>query len=459
MAGSISILGVGSGLQLQDMLDQLRDVDEAPVRTLETRKSHYEEQLTAFDKLNQDLLGIKSTALSLSLQSVYLGRSVSLSNEDKVAATVTDGAETGSHSVTVVRLASESSWQGTGLEKKDSVVNSSGSDETFSYHVGSNDPVSITVQDGTTLEGLADLINNDSNNPGVTASVIDSGDPSTPYKLVLKSDSTGEDSRISIDSQLSGYTLSELNGAGGASLNAEITVDGITYQRQRNSGINDILGGTTINLLETGSVSLSVSEDHGSLKESIKSLVEGINSVITSLDEQTGYDDDGNPELLNDVSAAKNLRYDLLNMLGNSVDTGGTIESMFDIGLKLNRDGTLSIDEAELDNAIKNNFSEVKKLFVGDDATGVTGLADQLNDRLRVMTRPSTGLMATERTAAEQRIEGIDSQIESTTARLDRKYDIMAKQFAQLDSFMNSMSSMSDYLTSQFDAFSGKNNK
>jgi flagellar hook-associated protein 2 len=459
MAGTISILGVGSGLQLQDMLDQLREVDEAPIRRLETTKSHYEEQLTAFDKLNQDLLGIKSTALNLSLQSTFLGRSASLSNEEKISVTVTDGAETGSHNITVGRMASASSWQGAGAATRDTVVNSSGSDETFTYHTGSNDPVSITVADGTTLEELANLINNDPDNPGVTASVIDSGDPSTPFRLILKSDSTGENERISIDSQLSGYALSELQGAGGTSLNAEITVDGITYQRQQNSGINDILGGTTINLLETGNVSLSVSEDHTDLKESIKALVEGVNSIIASLNEQTGYDEDGNPELLNDVGSAKSLKYELLDMLGTRVETGGSVKSLFDMGLELNRDGTLTIDDTKLDNALKNNFSDVKTLFTGDDDKGITGIGDQMNDRLRVMTRPSTGLMATERTAAEQRIDNIDTQIESTTARLDRKYEIMAKQFARLDSFMNSMSSMSDYLTSQFDALSGKDKK
>ncbi len=459
MAGSISVLGLGSGLQLQDILDKLRKADEAPITRLNTEKTHYKDQLTAFDKLNQDLLNIKSKALNLSLQSTFIARKVSVSNESVLSASVSDGAPTNSYSLTVNQLATFSSWQGAGLSQSDSVVNNTGSDETFSYHVGTGDTVSVTVADGTTLEGLANLINNDPNNPGVTASVINDGDPSTPYKLLLKANDTGETSRIYIDTQLSGYTLSEVQGAAGASLNAEVTVDGITYQRGTNTGITNILGGVTLNLMGTGSASVSVSSDHTGIKDTITSLVDSFNTVISSIKDQTGYDSDGKPGLLNDSSTIKSLRYQLINMLSSTVDTGGSIKSMFDLGLSINRDGSLSIDEDTLDAAMSSKFSDVKTFFLGDDTKGVTGLADTINNAMREMTRPSTGLMATEHTAAEERISRIDSQIDSTTARLDRKYEILSQQFVQLDSFMNNMQSMSSYLTSQFDAISGKDKK
>ena len=456
MAGSISVLGLGSGLQLQDIMDKLREADEAPVKRLEDDKQHYQDQLSAFDQLNNDLLTVKSYALELSLQSTYLARSISVGNTEVLSATVSDGASTGSYSVTVNRLATYSSWLGSGASSSDTVVNSTGGDETFSYHVGTGDTVSITVPDGTTLEGLATLINEDSDNPGVTASVIDDGDPTTPYKLLLKADSTGESSRIYIDTQLSGYTLSELQGAGGASLNAEIVVDGVTYQRNGNTNITDILGGVSLDLVDTGTSSLSISSDKDGIKDSIMNLVDSLNNVITSLQEQTGYDEDGNPGLLNDSSAMRSLRYELVNNLAQSVDTGGTIQSVFDLGVEIQRDGSITIDEATLDQALSSNFDDVKTLFLGDSDNDITGLADSLNDSLKEITRYSTGLIASERSAAEDRISRIDAQIEAMNARLDKKYDILARQFADLDSFMNNMQSMSDYLTQQFDSLSGQ---
>ncbi len=457
MAGNISVLGLGSGLQLQEILEKLREADEAPVKRLEDQKATYQEQLTAFDQLKNDLLGIKSHALNLSLQSTFIARSVSVSDTDVMSATVSDGATIGTYSITVNRLATYSSWIGSGVSESDAVVNNTGGDETFSYHLGSGDVIDITVPDGTTLDELADLINEDENNPGVTASVINDGDSSTPYKLVLKAKETGENSRIYIDSQLSGYTFTELQGAGGASLNAELEVDGVTYQRTSNTGLTDILGGVSINLSSTGTTTISVSSDYEGIKESITSLVEAMNSVIANLVEQTGYDDEGNPGLFNETGSIRTLRYQLVNIVASVVNTGGSIQSMFDLGMEINRDGTLEIDEATLDEALASNFEEVKSLFLGDEDNGITGLADQLNDALREMTKSSNGLIASERTATEERIERIDSQIDSIMARLDKRYEILARQFADLDNFMNNMQSMSDYLTQQFNAISGKN--
>jgi flagellar hook-associated protein 2 len=456
MVGSITSLGLGSGLQLQDILDQMREVDEVPLDRLRTQKSKLGEQLTAFDQLNSDLLGIKSDALTLSLQSSFISRSVTIGDDSMVSATVTDGAATGSHRMTVNRLATASSWQGIGIAAEDAVVNDTGGDETFSYRFGDGDTISITVSDQTTLEGLAELINGDEDNPGVTASVINDGDPTNPYRLVLQADETGEASRITVESQLSDYTLSELQGADEASLNAEVVVDGITYQRGSNGDITDILGGLTLNLLNTGTSSVSVAADHTTLREAIVSMVDGVNNVLLSLGEQTGYDEEGDPELLNDVSTARTLGVELINLLSTTMRTNGAVQSFYDLGFEVNGDGTISLDETLLDEALANNFDAVQTFFLGDNDTGVIGLADQLNDRLRVMTRPITGTMASERTAAEERIDRIDSQIEATTARLDRRYEILARQFAELDTFMNNMQSMSTFLTSQFDAISGQ---
>ncbi len=456
MPGTISALGLGSGLQLQDILDQMREVDEAPIKRLESEKEQLNEQLSAFNEINQSLLSLKSAALDLSLSETYLGRSVSVTDTNVVEADVSDGAAVASYQVTVNRLATFSSWQGSGLADSTSVVNSTGSDETFSYHIGSGTVISITVPDGTTLEGLASLINEDSDNPGVTATVINDGTGTNPYRLVLKADETGESNRITIDSQLSGYTLTEIQGAGGASLNAEIVVDGITYERETNSSITDVISGVTLNLLKDGTTSVSVSTDTSAIQEKIEGLVDGFNSLIESLSEQTGYDEDGNAQLLTRSSTARTLKSELLSLISTEVDVGGSVSTMYDLGLSIDRDGKLSIDENTLANALATDLDSVKKFFVGIPEEGTDGLGDILNDELRNWTRPNTGLLTVEINSTQDKISRIDANIEATTARLDKKYDILAKQFAALDSFMSEMQSMSDYLSQQFDALTVK---
>lgn len=456
MAGSISVLGLGSGLQLQDILDQLREADEAPLKTLESKKETLNEQITQFNQLNQDLLDIKSVALDLSLESPYIARTITVSNESVVTATVSDGAVVGQYSITVSRLAKNSSWQGPGLDASDSVVNDTGATETFSYHLGSSgDVISLEVPDQTTLEGLAKLINEDANNPGVTATVINDGDPTTPYKLVLRADNSGEDNRIYIDSQLSGYTLTEVVGAGGDSLDAELNVDGITYKRASNTNITDIFSGVTMNLVDSGNTTISVESDIKSLKEKILDLVDKANTFIDNVKSETGYDEDNEPQLFTFNSTIRGLPSRLFDLFSTEIDVDGSITSLYDLGFTLNSDGKFEIDESKLDTALQEHFDDVKLFLVGDAENNVDGLASVINDTLRDWTNASTGILATEEQNASSAIDRIDSQIEATKARLDRKYEILARQFAELDNFMNNMNAMSDYLTQQFNAISG----
>ncbi len=461
MSGSISVLGLGSGLELQNILEQLRKADEAPIERLKTEQTKLKEQISAFDELTSGLLNAKGHALNLTLDSTYLGRSVSVTDETVLTASVGTGATVASRQIEVSQLAQTSSWEGAGVTGEDAVVNSSGADQTFTYRVGSGDAVSLTVANGTTLQGLADLINNDATNPGVTASVINDGSGATPYRLVLTANNTGESGRIAIDGQLSGYTFTEKTGASGASLNAQLTIDGITYQREKNTGINDIFSGVTLNLNKAGNVSLSVSSDNTGLKDAIKGMVEEINKVITSSREKSGYDKDGNPNTLQSVSSAKRLAYELVDILSEQVKTGGSITSMSDLGLKVNRDGSISLDENTLDKALSQNYEDVKKFLLGttDGTQEITGFAESVNDSLRSYTVPGTGVFPGEKTAAETRIKDIDTNIASANERLNKKYAVLEKQFAELDSFLSKMNQMSTYLKSQFNSLSGKTEK
>jgi len=89
--GSISSLGIGSGLDLQDILDQLKDVEKAPIRVQETKKETLQKEITAYNSVNAKLFSMKSNALSLSLESDFLKSKVTVSDEDIVSARVNDG--------------------------------------------------------------------------------------------------------------------------------------------------------------------------------------------------------------------------------------------------------------------------------------------------------------------------------------------------------------------------------
>ncbi|MDA3832395.1 MAG: hypothetical protein PF495_03265, partial [Spirochaetales bacterium] len=83
----------------------------------------------------------------------------------------------------------------------------------------------------------------------------------------------------------------------------------------------------------------------------------------------------------------------------------------------------------------------------------VEGFADKVNDYLRTITG-GQGQVSAEKTAAQQRVEDLNLKIEEDTARLDKRYDLMAQQFVALDSYMSQMTSIANYLTGQFSSLS-----
>jgi len=138
----------------------------------------------------------------------------------------------------------------------------------------------------------------------------------------------------------------------------------------------------------------------------------------------------------------------------NNADSSGTVKSLFDLGMAFNRDGTITLDDATLSAAISANADKVQSFFLGDSTKDIEGFADKVNNRLRTMTG-SSGVVAGEKTAAQSRISSLQDQIDNDTARLNKKYDELTKQFVALDTFMSQETSLSNFLTGQFNSING----
>ena len=448
--GTISGLGVGSKLDLQGTLDKLRQVDNTAVTALQAKETKAKAQLSAFDDVNAKFLAVKTHALQLSLESNFLTKKIVGTSESVVSATAALGIADATHDLEVERLATKSSFQSLGVDTADTAVTTS--DTTFAYQLGANGPtISVAVSANTTLTQLADVINNAPDNPGITAAVVNSGTGVVPFRLVLTASKTGEDNRISIVTPLSDLSFTELQGAGGASLNASLKVDGVAYERQSNAGITDVLQGVTLHLKGTGSTTLQVTSDTSAIADSVKGLVNAFQDAIQDLKTKTVY---GNQQdesgLLATSSALRGLVGELSQLLGTQIHTGGTITSLFDLGLEFNRDGTITLNEDTLTAALANHPDEVQSLFAGKP--GGTGLGTLLTDKLTTITQPSSGAIATEKQATQAQLNRLGSNIASTKARLDRRYDTLARQFAALDTYAAKLQQQGDYLSNMITA-------
>lgn len=453
MSGTVSTLGAGSGMDLQGILDKLKAADQVPITNIKAQQLQYKEQKAEFDTVNNKLLAVKNQALELSLSTTFLVRQISSSQTSVLSASANSSASLGNSSVTVSRLAKQNSWQSSGVATATSVVGSAAG--SFAYTINGTQ-TSVTVSATTTLQQLSDAINNDANNPGVTASVIDDGSgTATAFHLALVSKETGEANAVTIDTNDTALTFTEIQGAS-ESLNAELTINGITYQRASNS-ISDIMYGVTLNLDATGSSTLKVTSDSTSVKDKIVAMVEAYNAALKEIADNSKYDSETKVAgSLSGISTFKRMTGQLNQTMLTSISgLGGAYNNMTDLGLSFNRDGTASLDEAVLDTALEENPDDVKALLVGDSDKGIDGVATLLNQQLRDITKPSRGLIANEKDRVDQIIRRMDEQISTQTIRLNSKYDLLTKQFVQLDSLMSSFQKQGDFLTAQIASLSG----
>lgn len=449
MAGSISTLGVGSGLQLQDILDQLRAVDQSAIDKKQTDIDTLDVQLEEFTTIKNQLLTVKSSALDLSLASTYIGRTVESSDPKIIDATVLDGATVKSTTIDVTKLAEQSSWLSAGFSSSTeaSVTNA---DSIFSYQVGS-DTFTVDVKAGTNLDTLVGLINDSVDNPGVTASVINTGEPDTPYKLLVQADNPGDSHRIDVLAVPDLMTMTRQQDIADT-LDSQFSIDGVSYQRSTNS-FNDVMAGVTIDLKDTGKATVSVQSNDADLQAKVVAFVDAYNEVTQELKTQAGYDSTTGEFGLLSRTTMRDLPYDLQKVMTsfNKADTTGEVQSLFDLGMEFNRDGTITLDEGTLSSVISSSGDKVKLFFLGNSDSDIEGFADTVNNRLRTLTSAS-GVVEGEKSAAQSRIDTLKQYIEDQTTLLDKKYAQLTKQFVDLDKFMNEMTSMSSFLAGQFDS-------
>lgn len=452
---SITSLGVGSGLDLDSILTSLEESKEASLLTpITNQETSVNAEISAYGTLTSALTKLQTAAEALADSSLYESLSTSLSGSGVTAAT-TSKAEAGTYTLQVTQLAQAQSLSTDGVASKTTALGTG----TLTLQVGTADAVSITLDSSNnTLEGIRTAIN--ASGAGVTASIVNDGSD-TPYRLVLTSDSTGTESDMTVaytgtDSTDQASSLFGYDGSSGnmtqtvEALDAELTLNGISITSQSNT-VEDAVQGVTLNLSAVGSSqTMTISQDTDAIYDAISTFVTAYNSYVSSVDTLTAYnaDSDTAGELLGDSTTRRistELSSDLYTAIGS-----GTFSYLSQLGISLEVDGTLQIDEDTLTSAITDNSDAVSAFFIGTD--GTSGFIGQMTDDLDNYLNEDSGLIVAKTDSLESKLEQLEERYAEKQALIDSEMARWTDEFTQLDTLISSLNSTSDYLTTQFDA-------
>ena len=456
---TITSLGVGSGLDLSGLLDQLKEAESAKLEPISDQKQSYKAKLSAFGRLENALESLRESATALGKPETFQALSSKMQGE-AVTVSTDSTAVPGRYQVEVSALAQSQTLASSGFAEDAELATGE-----LAFTIG-EEAFSITLDaDNNTLEGLRDAINDQ--DAGISASIVNDGS-GTPQRLVLTSTETGEANQIGISS-----TDATLQAAFGfdaadptasdmrqtvAAQDAQLSVNGIDITSASNR-VEGALQGVTFDLQathETGtSDALTLSRDDKAIKASINDFVDAYNSLQGTMASLTSFDaESGKAGQLLGNSTLRGVESQLRNAMGNVGD--GDYRLLGDLGISLTVEGKLEVDDDALDEAVEGNLRGVSAFFEGSD--GTDGFAAKLDAALGRMLDEG-GSLDVATSGIDTSIERVDERYTSMQASIDATIARYREQFADLDSMVAQMNSTSSYLTQQFNSLNAQLNQ
>lgn len=470
-SGTISSLGIGSGLQLSDLLDNLTTSEKARLTPITTAQTSYSAKLTAYGTLKSALQTFQDAATALASTDTYGATTATSNNTSAFSASTGTGAATGKYSVSVTQLASAQSLISGAQASSTTALGATTTDNTRTLTISQGDgskPLSIKLTDSqTSLTGVRDAINKSGGN--VTASIVKVTDSS--YKLVLSANNTGTNSEMTVavtgDDTLNniiGYDSSTGTGAmtqNAAAANAQLTFNGIDLERQSNT-ISDAQDGITLNLTgtTTSAATLTVAKNTSTATSTIQTFVDAYNSLqdtfssltkFTATATNTDTADSTNGALLGD-SALRTIQTRLKSAI-TSASGSGSISSLASIGITTDPDtGKLEIDSTKLNTALTSNPNAVQTMMVGDGKT--TGVMTNISNLNTGFLNSTNGTIANAQTAVNSTLKNLTTQYNKVNDSINTTIARYKTQFTALDVSIQKLNSTATYLTQQFEAMS-----
>ena len=434
-ASIVKTLGSGSGLDTAALVTGLVEAQFAATNAqLTTRSDALTAQISGVASLKSGITGF-DTALRTLVKGGSLVTQPTTSNAAVLGVAATSGARLAglSATLTVTRLASAQA-----------ATTNAAVARTATFRAGSlgvtigGATTALAIPAGATLADVAATIN--AAGLGLTAALVNDGGGA---RLTIKGRSGAANAFTIAGTDTSGsaggMSLADLSVGGGATgttigvpaADAAITLDGASYTRATNS-VADLIPGVRLDLASLGTATLGATAPTASLGQAVTDVVATFNelrrTLATQLDPATGA--------LRSDSAARQLSRALgqLTTVPLAANANGAPRTLGDLGVRTERDGTLSIDSARLAKVLATYPDAVEAMFA--DGTGASngGLSAAL------------GAIATR---ATDRAYGFDAETTQYTAR---KSDIGTAQAAAVDA----AAKMKDRLTQQFSSMDAK---
>lgn len=426
------ILGLGSGQASalnSDLIEKLKTAErKSTVEPYETKLENITTEKEVFanieTKVSELLEAIKPFDLFVSGGVSAFEQKSATTSGDSVTFDAADvkSLNKGFTSVEVTQLAQKDVYQSntftaatkdTAINQGDLVING----ETFDTTNKTYEQLATEITAKTGMNAAVEQVGSDS------------------YRLVIKSEDTGIDNKLTISgaaSQALGYTTdgTVINSANHIleAKNLIAKVDGVTYDVALN---NITVDGLKITANKEGTSTINVVEDTTQVETQMQNFITKYNELVALVDSEA-YNADSK---IADKSAIRDIVNQIKTKLFGSYGENGD-KSVFNYGIELAKDGGLSLDSAKFNKAVEEDMAGLKDLFLG--SAEKKGLGTILKESLDEMTFTG-GVLSTYESNMQTREKNLNSEKEKAEKALNTKYEQLALQFSAYGSLINQM--------------------
>lgn len=442
MTSTISTL---SQTQIASLLQSEQSQLSQPINNWTAQIKSDQTQLSAWGKVAGAMSSLDSAVNAISDPTSFDNRSATSSDQSVATATVKRGASAGSYSLSNVKLAqTESLYSNTYASGSTSMGSSSGS-LVFNFGSGSSETVKVSAG-SMTLKGVAQAINQVSGGR-VTANLVGG---TGGERLVLTGNQTGSSQSFAVSGK-GGLSQFQYASGGGSSntltqaraaRDATLNVNGVPLSSASNTLTGAIPSGS-VTLSGSGSTTVSVAVDASKLSQTTAGVINKLNSAVKLINKETAFSSGSGSgssssksgPLLGDYSASN-----MANKLESAVSglsTNGL--SGRDMGITVNKDGTVSFDSGSFNSAYKSNPS------------GVENLVKQLYTQVQAVTSTATnsaknGIVDEQKSSLNNTINSLQNQIQQQNQFVQSQMQIYQQQYTQLLNTQQNYTLYNNYL-------------
>lgn len=468
---SSSYMGQYTGIT-SDTIDQLLQSDELRKTVIQNKIDKINTKSQAWTDISTRLGNLTKKLEVLQDAATYQTKKTTSSDDTIATISGTSDSLEGSYDFIVKQLATSSKITGGVVSKADGTTKISTKDALgyngkLTITNGATDgsdtalTVEIDVKATDSLKDIANAINN-AKDPSDSTGTKGAGLKATIVnnQLVVTSEEMG-DRTLTIGGDLKD-SLGFANSQTTRGQNAKFTLDGIEMERNSNSP-TDVVDGVTLNFKKADAskpITLGLTNDTDKELSAVKDFVSQYNSVMSFLSEKMDVGDPSKSDNTTGALAGDSTLISLQSKLQSTVLGGKSVNgvSASTLGLSVDRNGTLSLDETKFKAQLAKNPNAVKDFFFVDTSskystektgTGYTADFKAVIDRYTSTKSGSEGVISLRKSSYQNEIKDYNKQIERITEQIATKRARYVTMFTNLDAAIGSLQSQFSYFQSQ----------